>query len=130
MFHVFASEIALSGWNQSCGCYSSLLNKSNLIIEKLCTRLKHDKCYLANRLPNCKIIWSDLLPRNWIGVVTCAPSSENRRELTGLVQWAIASVNGKAANHPNIEFLEDCLFRVDRVHISDVGNAIITIITN
>lgn len=62
--------------------------------------------------------------------MTCAPSSENRRELTGLVQWAIASVNGKAANHPNIEFLEDGLFRVDRVHMSDVGNAIITIITN
>lgn len=36
----------------------------------------------------------------------------------------------KTENHPNIEFLEDGLFRVDRVHISDVGNAIITIITN
>lgn len=43
---------------------------------------------------------------------------------------AVASVNGKTANHSNIELLEDGLFCVDRVHMSDVENAIITVITN
>lgn len=62
--------------------------------------------------------------------MTFAPSSENGKHLTELVEWAVASVNGKAANHPNMEFLEDGLFRVDRVQKSDVENAIITIITN
>ena len=59
--------------------------------------------------------------------MTYDPSRGNEKELIELdVRIAAASVNGLVVNQPDIEFSEEGLDRADGVHISNVGNAILT----
>ena len=59
--------------------------------------------------------------------MTYDPSRGNEKELIELdVRVAAASVNDLVLNQPDIEFSEEGLDRADGVHISNVGNAILT----
>ena len=46
--------------------------------------------------------------------------------LNGAGRRATASVNGLAVNHPDTEFSEEGVYHADGVHMSNVGNAILT----
>lgn len=64
--------------------------------------------------------------RDWIGRRDTRSVERKRKRVNRAGRRAVASVNGKAVNHPDIEFSEKGLYRVDGVHMSDVGHAIIT----
>ncbi|XP_062610981.1 uncharacterized protein LOC134272832 isoform X1 [Saccostrea cucullata] len=80
--------------------------------EVLCTRIEHDICLMTNRLPSCKMIWSDILPRRkWIGGRDICSVERKRKRVNRAARRAVASVNGSVINHPDIEFSEEGLYR-------------------
>lgn len=70
-------------------------------------------------LANCKIIWSDILPRrNWIVGLDMRPVEQKRKRFNRAGRRVVASVNSTVI-HPDIEFLElgltaltECICRV------------------
>ena len=84
---------------------------------------------MCNRLIaySCKLIWSEILPRrNWIGALDIRSVERKRKRVNRAGRTAAASINGLVVNQPDIEFSEEGLDRADGVHISNVGNAILT----
>lgn len=79
---------------------------------------------LRTLFPHTKLIWSEILPRrywhfadNQVAVEIC------RKRVNNAVKRIFLSdiENGCVIRHPNIMYIEKSLFRMDGVHLSEVG---------
>ncbi|KAJ8303659.1 hypothetical protein KUTeg_018769 [Tegillarca granosa] len=91
----------------------------------LCNRIKQDIHQLAIWMPDCFVIWSDLICRpNWRREISIQTLERKRKRINRMGRGVSIIVGGSFIKHPDITF--DCpgLFRPDQVHLSDIGNAI------
>ncbi|KAJ8321181.1 hypothetical protein KUTeg_001306, partial [Tegillarca granosa] len=91
----------------------------------LCNRIKQDIHQLAIWMPDCFVIWSDLICRlNWRREISIQTLERKRKRINRMGRGVSTNAGGSFIKHPDITF--DCpgLFRPDQVHLSDIGNAI------
>lgn len=96
-------------------------------IGHLCRLIKTDLSYIAELLPDCLVIWSDILPRlHWLhaGTASNIQLDMKRRRINRHGRQIICSFpNGRYIGHDISKDSPD-LFQQDGIHLSDTGNDI------
>ena len=102
-------------------------NIGNTNTGHLCRIMKRDLCYISQLLPDCIIVWSDILPRfDWRHTSTASVEQLdkykriNRRGRKVLCSFC----NGRYLSH-DISKTSSDLFRDDGVHLFNLGNDIV-----
>ncbi|CAG2204727.1 unnamed protein product [Mytilus edulis] len=100
-------------------------NDLGLIKEKeLIEQIRLDIMRLHVLLPNLSLVWSEILPRRyWHLAKNQVAINSTRKRVNAAVQYIQEELNhGLVICHPNIKAQDRDLFRLDGVHLSDVGN--------
>ncbi|KAJ8304431.1 hypothetical protein KUTeg_018014 [Tegillarca granosa] len=91
----------------------------------LCAKIEYDISILAQWLPNTIIIWSDILPRlYWRGSLNIKAIEKKRKRVNRSGRRSAFLVGGRVIHHQDITYDCPSLFRADKVHLTDVGNAL------
>ncbi|KAJ8320014.1 hypothetical protein KUTeg_001601 [Tegillarca granosa] len=91
----------------------------------LCAKIEYDISILAQWLPNTIIIWSDILPRlYWRGSLNIKAIEKKRKRVNRSGRRSAFLVGGRVIHHQDITYVCPSLFRADKVHLTDVGNAL------
>ncbi|XP_052693347.1 uncharacterized protein LOC128171593 isoform X1 [Crassostrea angulata] len=80
----------------------------------------------ADLLPNTLIVWSHILPRsNWRQSLSTIEGENSRRRInSAIATFVLKKLNGASIKYPDIKITQKRLFRLDGVHLSDLGNNI------
>lgn len=82
--------------------------------------------FLKNTLPNTKIIWSHVLPRqNWLHSQNAHAMERCRTRLNGHAASECLRSGGASVKYPDIKLTNDSLWNVDGVHLSNIGNDVL-----
>ena len=85
--------------------------------------IKSQICYLKKKLPNTKIVWSQILPRgNWRYSDNAKAMNRVRIRLNSAVATEAIRLNGGYIKYPDLVLSSTALWSVDGVHLSDLGN--------
>nr|XP_034320629.1 uncharacterized protein LOC117687729 isoform X2 [Crassostrea gigas]XP_034330884.1 uncharacterized protein LOC117690562 isoform X3 [Crassostrea gigas] len=81
---------------------------------------------IADLLPNTLIVWSHILPRsNWRQSLSTIEGENSRRRInSAIATFVLKKLNGASIKYPDIQITQKRLFRLDGVHLSDLGNNI------
>uniref|UniRef100_A0A8W8IPF9 SGNH hydrolase-type esterase domain-containing protein n=1 Tax=Magallana gigas TaxID=29159 RepID=A0A8W8IPF9_MAGGI len=81
---------------------------------------------VSNLLPNTLIVWSHILPRsNWRQSLSTIEGENSRRRInSAIATFVLKKLNGASIKYPDIQITQKRLFRLDGVHLSDLGNNI------
>eukprot|EP00105_Crassostrea_gigas_P006364 XP_011420273.1 PREDICTED: uncharacterized protein LOC105323025 isoform X2 [Crassostrea gigas] len=81
---------------------------------------------IADLLPNTLIVWSHILPRsNWRQSLSTNEGENSRRRInSAIATFVLKKLNGASIKYPDIQITQKRLFRLDGVHLSDLGNNI------
>ncbi|XP_034330884.2 uncharacterized protein [Magallana gigas] len=81
---------------------------------------------IADLLPNTVIVWSHILPRsNWRQSLSTIEGENSRRRInSAIATFVLKKLNGASIKYPDIQITQKRLFRLDGVHLSDLGNNI------
>lgn len=81
---------------------------------------------IADLLPNTLIVWSHILPRsNWRQSLSTIEGENSRRRInSAIATFVLKKLNGTSIKHTDIQITQKRLFRLDGVHLSDLGNNI------
>ncbi|XP_065945056.1 uncharacterized protein [Magallana gigas] len=81
---------------------------------------------IADVLPNTLIVWSHILPRsNWRQSLSTIEGENSRRRInSAIATFVLKKLNGASIKYPDIQITQKRLFRLDGVHLSDLGNNI------
>nr|XP_034337095.1 uncharacterized protein LOC117692654 [Crassostrea gigas] len=81
---------------------------------------------IADLLPNTLIVWSHILPRsNWRQSLSTIEGENSRRRInSAIATFVLKKLNGASIKYPDIHITQKRLFRLDGVHLSDLGNNI------
>ena len=76
-------------------------------------------------MPHKVIIWSDILVWLCWHLAKKSPKVDSpRKRINSTVRSFVVEEGGRAISHPSLTVKDDQLFRTDRVHLDDPGNAI------
>nr|XP_034311277.1 uncharacterized protein LOC117680502 [Crassostrea gigas] len=81
---------------------------------------------MADLLPNTLIVWSHILPRsNWRQSLSTIEGENSRRRInSAIATFVLKKLNGASIKYKDIQITQKRLFRLDGVHLSDLGNNI------
>ncbi|XP_065929707.1 uncharacterized protein [Magallana gigas] len=81
---------------------------------------------IADLLPNTLIVWSHILPRsNWRQSLSTIEGENSRRRInSAIATFVLKKLNGASIKYTDIQITQKKLFRLDGVHLSDLGNNI------
>ncbi|XP_034339178.1 uncharacterized protein [Magallana gigas] len=81
---------------------------------------------IADLLPNTLIVWSHILPRsNWRQSLSTIEGENSRRRInSAIATFVLKKLNGASIKYTDIQITQKRLFRLDGVHLSDLGNNI------
>lgn len=81
---------------------------------------------IADLLPNTLIVWSHILPRsNWRQSLSTIEGENSRRRInSAIATFVLKKLNGASIKYPDNQLTQKRLFRLDGVHLSDLGNNI------
>ncbi|XP_052675705.1 uncharacterized protein LOC128157272 isoform X1 [Crassostrea angulata] len=81
---------------------------------------------IADLLPNTLIVWSHILPRsNWRQSLSTIEGENSRRRInSAIATFVLKKLNDASIKYTDIQITQKRLFRLDGVHLSDLGNNI------
>lgn len=92
-------------------------------LHKLRRRIKSTLKKVRNMLPNTRIVWSQILPRQiWRASKNTAALNRAADRINNFAGWLCVKSGGGFVKYPEIGWNEPGLFKKDGVHLSDLGN--------
>ncbi|XP_056006650.1 uncharacterized protein LOC125660295 [Ostrea edulis] len=89
--------------------------------------MKRTLAQLGQDLPNTLIVWSHILPHgNWRKSLSNFEGEKVKKRInSAIATFVLNQLHGASIKYPDIQVSYKRLFRIDRVHLSDLGNSIL-----
>ncbi|XP_056009528.1 uncharacterized protein LOC125680186 [Ostrea edulis] len=89
--------------------------------------MKRTLAQLGQDLPNTLIVWSHILPRgNWRKSLSNFEGEKAKKRInSAIATFVLNQLHGASIKYPDIQVSYKRLFRIDRVHLSDLGNSVL-----
>ena len=96
----------------------------NIRAKELFEDINLEMCYLSLRVPKCKIVWSDMLPRqSWRGAQNVKSIELKRKRLNRSIAKLVGDLGGQRCRHPEITH-DASLYTPRGVHLNKEGMAL------
>lgn len=94
-------------------------------LHKLRRNIKTAVRKIQKMLPNCRIVWSQILPRQaWRSSKNTWALNAAAERINNYAGWLCVKLGGGFLRYPEIGWQEFGLFKADGVHLSSLGNDI------